>query len=55
MHNLFRDRYSSSEICEARDEIVKLKSNLNKIEELYHKLYTTLDNQQMHFENIETS
>jgi hypothetical protein len=36
------DQYSSSEISEAHDEILKLQENLNKIEQLY----STLDNQQ---------
>lgn len=49
------DQYSPSEIYEARDEIVKLQNNLNKIDELYHQLYSTLDNQQIHIEQIENS
>ena len=48
------DQYSPSEIYEARDEILKLQSNLNKIEELYHRLYSTLDDQQVHVEGIST-
>ncbi len=49
------DRYSPSEIYEARDEIFKLQYNLNRIEDLYHNLYSTLDNQQIQIEDIETS
>ncbi len=48
-------QYSPSEIYEARDEILKLQSNLTKIEELYHRLYSTLDDQQAHVEGIATS
>ncbi|CAF0987691.1 unnamed protein product [Rotaria sordida] len=48
-------QYSSSEINEARDEIFKLQYNLNKIEELYHNLYSTLNDQQIHIEEIQTS
>jgi t-SNARE complex subunit (syntaxin) len=49
------NQYSPSEIYEARDEILKLQTNLNKIEELYHNLYSTLDDQQVHVEGIEIS
>ena len=51
----FTDHYSSEEIYEARDEIRKLQTNLNRIEELYRQLYSTLDEQQVHVEQIETS
>lgn len=51
----FSEQYSDSEIYEARDEIVKLQNNLNKIEQLYQQLYTTLDNQQAHVEQIGVS
>lgn len=49
------NQYSSAEIYEAREEILNLQYNLNKIEQLYHKLYTTLANQQKHIEDIEIS
>ncbi|CAF1250086.1 unnamed protein product [Adineta steineri] len=49
------DQYSSAEIYEARDEIFKLQYNLNKIEELYHTLHSTLDNQNTYIEQINTS
>ena len=51
----FSDHYSSEEIYEARDEIRKLQTNLNKIEELYSHLYSTLDQQQRQVEQIEIS
>ncbi|CAF2356048.1 unnamed protein product [Rotaria sp. Silwood2] len=49
------DQYSSSEIYEAGDEILKLQYNLNRIEELYHNLYSTLNDQQINVEEIQTS
>jgi len=49
------NQYSPSEIYEARDEILKLQTNLNKIEQLYQTLYSTLNNQQNHVEGIEIS
>lgn len=51
----FSGHYSSEEIYEARDEIRKLQNNLTKIEELYSHLYSTLDQQQRHVEQIEIS
>ena len=49
------DRYSPSEINDARDEILQLQGNLNKIERLYQQLYSTLNNQDNHFQQIEKS
>ncbi|UJR26350.1 hypothetical protein I4U23_007683 [Adineta vaga] len=49
------DQYISEEIYEARDEILKLQQNLNKIEELYRYLYSTFDEQQVHMEEIDKS
>ncbi|CAF1087324.1 unnamed protein product, partial [Adineta ricciae] len=46
-------QYTPEEIDEARDEILKLQSNLNKIEELYRYLHTLLGEQQTQMENID--
>ena len=46
-------QYTPEEIDEARDGILKLQSNLNKIEELYRYLHTILGVQQTQMENID--
>lgn len=49
------DHYSSEDIYQARNEIFQLQNNLHQIEELYQKLYVTLDGQQAHVDEITTS
>lgn len=49
------DQYSAEEIAQARDEIVQLQGNLNKIEQLYHQLHLTLNSQHVDVEQIALS
>lgn len=49
------DQYSTEELAQARDEIVQLQGNLNKIEQLYHQLHVTLNSQHVNVEQIAVS